>query len=285
MNRFVGVLLLMTAYMTTPAAQEVPTDVAAGAQAPNAGERRYLVQQVGPLAVIQYYADGFEELTPQQRLLAYYLAEAGIAGDPIYYDQISSYGVELKQLLEGIWTHPQGISPQVLEKIRRYTERFWIDHGNYDLDSSRKFLPEFTSGELRAAAHQALKNGANFGVRTTKALDSRLARLEQPIFDANFKPVLTAKNPPPGQDLLAASGNNLYENVKTDDLEHFTERYALNSRVVKRGGKIIEEVWRAGTPDGRIPRDAMRHKFTASSSTWKKLPRWLSPSRQTFCAS
>ena len=216
-------------------------------------ERRYLVEQVGQVAVIQLYADGFEQLTPQQRVLVYYLAEAGIAGDPIYYDQISPYGLELKRILEGIWTHPQGIAGDSLEKIRRFTKHFWIYHGNYDTDSARKFVPEFTPAELRAAARQALRNGANLGVKSQRALDARLVRLEREIFDANYRPVLTAKNPPPGQDILTASAVNLYEKVKLADLEGFKARYPLNSRLLKRTGRVMEEVWRSGTPDGKVP--------------------------------
>jgi len=215
--------------------------------------RRYLVEQAGGVALIQLYAEGFEKLTPRERVLVYHLAEAGIAGDPIYYDQVSPNGLELKRLLEGIWTHPQGIPPAVLEKIRAYTKLFWVHHGNYDSDSARKFVPEFTPLEFRAAARQALKNGANLGVKSQRALDERLKRLERAIFDPTYRPVLTAKNPPPGQDILTASASNLYERVTQADLERFKPRYPLNSRVVKRTGRVIEEVWRAGTPDGKVP--------------------------------
>ncbi len=219
------------------------------------GERRHLVEQLGAVAVVQFYADGFDRLTPKQRLLAYYLAEAGIAGDPIYYDEISPYGLEVKQLLEGIWTHPQGIEAGVAEKLRRYTKLIWVYHGNYDLDSGRKFLPEFTAAELRAAARQALKNGANFGVKDARALDGKVSRLEQPIFDPHFRPELTVKNPPPGKDILTASGSNRYENVTLAEVEKLHATHGLNSRVAKRGGKVFEEVFRAGTPDGKVPSD------------------------------
>jgi dipeptidyl-peptidase-3 len=228
-------------------------DVSKSAPAEPQAERRYLIEQAGSFAVTQIYADGFDRLTPRERLLAYHLAEAGIAGDPIYYDQIAPYGLELKQLLEGIWTHPAGIDAGALAKIRNYTKQVWIQHGNYNQDSARKFLPEFTSAELRAAAHRALKNGSNFGVKNDAELDALLTRLEKPVFDANYKTFLTAKTPPPGQDVLTASGNNLYENVTRADVEGFTEQYALNSRLAKRDGRVFEEVWRAGTPDGKVP--------------------------------
>jgi dipeptidyl-peptidase-3 len=212
-----------------------------------------LIEQAGSFAVTQFYADGFDRLTPRERLLAYHLAEAGIAGDPIYYDQIAPYGLDLKLLLEGIWTHPEGIEANTLEQIRRYTKEVWIQHGNYNQDSSRKFLPEFTSAELRTAAYRAFKNGANFGVKSGGQLDTLLARLEKPIFDANYKTFLTSKTPPAGQDVLTTNGNNLYENVTREEAGKITEQYALNSRIVKRDGYVVEEVWRAGTPDGKVP--------------------------------
>jgi len=212
-----------------------------------------LIEQVGSFAVTQFYAVGFDRLSPSERLLAYHLAEAGIAGDPIYYDQIAPYGLQLKQLLEGIWTHPEGIDAVALGKIRHYTKQVWIQHGNYNPDSSRKFLPEFTSAELRTAAYRAFKNGANFGVQSGAQLDTLLAGLERPIFDAYYRTFLTAKTPPPGEDVLTASGNNLYENVTREDVAGISEHYALNSRIVKRDGYVFEEVWRAGTPDGKVP--------------------------------
>jgi dipeptidyl-peptidase-3 len=228
----------------------IPT---AAPQEKSAESRVYLVGQIGSYAVVQVYADGFDQLTPNERVMAYHLAEAGIAGDPIYYDQIAPYGLELKRLLEGIWTHPEGIAPAALQKIQDYTQLFWIGHGNYNPDSSEKFLPKFSQFELRDAARRALHNGADFGVKDDKGLDFLLERLNQPIFDANYRPQLTVKSPPPGQDILSASANNLYERVTQQDVAGFTEHYGLNSRLEERGGHVFENVWRAGTPDRRVP--------------------------------
>ena len=64
----------------------------------------------------------------------------------------------------------------------------------------------------------------------------------------------TAKTPPPGQDIIQASSNTFYRGVTLQDLKNFREQYPLNSRVVKGAdGAIREEVYRAGTPDGRVP--------------------------------
>ena len=46
---------------------------------------------------------------------------------------------------------------------------------------------------------------------------------------------------------------NYYSGVTLKDLMGFTEHYALNSRLVKENGQLVEEVYRAGTPDGKVP--------------------------------
>src|SRR6185436_4519172 len=40
--------------------------------------------------------------------------------------------------------------------------------------------------------------------------------------------------------------NNLYVGATMKDVEAFKERYALNSRVVKKDGTLVEEVYRVG---------------------------------------
>jgi dipeptidyl-peptidase-3 len=210
-----------------------------------------LVGRVRDTAFIQLRADSFNDLPPSQKLDAYWLSMAAIAVNPIAYDQNSVYGLSEKHLLEAILTYARGIDPAVLKKIADYTMLFWGNQGNHNNFTSRKFLPDFTPAELQVAAQQALSNGAKLG--SAAALTAELRRLEKPIFEADFQPMLTSKNPKDGEDPLQASANNFYSGVTLNDLVGFTEKYALNSRLVKRNGKLVEEVFRAGTPDGKIP--------------------------------
>jgi dipeptidyl-peptidase-3 len=58
---------------------------------------------------------------------------------------------------------------------------------------------------------------------------------------------VTNKTPGPGRDILSASANNLYAGGVTEaDLKGFKEKYGLNSRLVKRDGKLVEEVYKVG---------------------------------------
>jgi dipeptidyl-peptidase-3 len=210
-----------------------------------------LVERVGTTGFLQLQADSFKDLALKDKVLAYWLSMAAIAIHPIVFDQNSPYGLRIKLLLEQILTHPQGIDPGLLRKLTGYTKLFWANRGNRNSSTSRKFLPEFSPEELRAAAEQALKNRARLGPRAR--LEKELEELRRPIFDPEFEPLLTAKNPPGGQDPLEASANNLYQGVQMADLQGFAERYPLNSRLVKKDGRLVEQVYRAGTPDGSIP--------------------------------
>src|SRR5262249_34537976 len=111
----------------------------------------------------------------------------------------------------------------------------------------RKFVPAFTPSALRDAARAALRAGARFPCRGGEDLDGLLTRLEPAFFDPDVDTLVTNKTPGAGQDILAASANNLYDGVTMEDVEGWSgERYGLNSRLVKRDGSLVEEVYRIG---------------------------------------
>jgi dipeptidyl-peptidase-3 len=220
-------------------------------QPASAAQRPALVDRVGDTGFLQIYADSFNSLSARQKIYAYWLAQAAIAINPIVYDQNSAYGLREKRLIDAIMSHPQGIDPAVMSTITDYAKLFWGNHGNHNSFTSKKFVPRFTPAQFKAAAHQALKNGATLG--NTAQLDAELEALEKPIFDPDFQPMLTVKNPPAGQDALQASGNNLYQDVTLAELKNFTEHFALNSRLERQNGTLVEQVYRAGTPDGSVP--------------------------------
>src|SRR5208283_3977107 len=166
-----------------------------------------------------------------------------------------------KRLLEEILLHPNGAAPQALAKITAFTKLFWANRGNHNEMTAQKFLPEFTFEELQAAASAALRAGGfkgspygNQPIVSQADLDRELAALRASLFDPDFEPIITAKSPREGQDILQASANNFYYHVSMADLQNFHDAHPLNSRLVKTGaGKLVEEVYRAGTPDGKIP--------------------------------
>jgi dipeptidyl-peptidase-3 len=241
--------LLVSCSRQTPAnRQERSTAVPASAARP-AGERTYLLERVDDAAVVQLYADGFSSLPLKEKTLIWHLSEAAIAGRDIFYDQKHVSALEMRGILEQVVAHPQAVDAATLAEIQRYTKLFWINSGPYNNLTARKFVLKCAPADFAAAAKVAAQHGAVFATRQGESLDAMLARLQSMFFDPNVDAIVTNKTPPPGQDILQASANNLYAGgVSMADLKGFTEKHGLNSRLVKTNGTLVEEVYKL---DGR----------------------------------
>jgi dipeptidyl-peptidase-3 len=232
----------------SPAATGTAAATPAAGSAP-AGERRYLLERVEDAAVVQLYADGFAALPLKEKTLVWHLYQAALAGRDIFIDQKHVSALEMRNVIEQIVAHPTGIDAATLDGIHRYAKLFWINNGPYNNLTARKFVLTVTPQALLTAARTAQRNGASFQTRSAESMDAMLARLQPMFFDPAVDPIVTNKTPPPGKDILQASANNLYAGgVTMADLNGFTERYGLNSRLVKTNGKLVEEVYKI---DGR----------------------------------
>ncbi len=214
-------------------------------------ERKYLLERVDDAAVVQLYADGFAALPLDEKRLIWHLYQAAIAGRDIFYDQRYAPALEMRDVLEAIVSHKQAVDPQTFPEIERYTKLFWINSGPFNNLTARKFVLTCTPEAFAAAAQAAQKAGAAFPLTKGETLDQLLARLKPMFFDPAVDPMVTSKTPPKGQDILAASANNLYSGVTMKDLEGYKESHPLNSRLVKENGRIVEEIYRVGGRYGR----------------------------------
>jgi len=210
-----------------------------------------LVERIGARGYLQVQSPSYSKLPLSQKLVAYHLYRAAVQLDPIFYDQMSAYGLTAKRLLGAMIERPERLPEASRKAIVEYATLFLGSHGNHNDATGEKFIPAVSFEDFSQAAQQARAKGARLGAQGQLA--QTLKSLQAPLFDPKFQPQLTTKNPPPGEDILTASGNNYYQGVKLDDLKGFTEKNPLNSRLVKKNGKLVEEVYRAGTPDGKIP--------------------------------
>jgi dipeptidyl-peptidase-3 len=237
-----------------------------------------LVERVGGTGFVQLEAESFRRLSPRQQTLAYWLSQASIAIHPIIFDQNSRFGLRQKRLLEAL-------VPSGDRKIVDFAKLFWANRGNHNDMTAQKFLPEFSYEELKSAASAAFRKGAfakaPYGapaIRTQADLDRELDALRPSLFDPNFEPMMTAKSPKGDRDILQASANNFYSGVSLADLKGFTERYALNSRLAKgKDGKLVEEVWRAGTADGKVPAGRYAPFLTKAIDAFEKARPYAEP--------
>ena len=196
------------------------------AQAPSPSP---LVGRVGVRAFLQVQAPSYAKLPLNQKLVAYHLHQAAIQLDPIFYDQMSAYGLTAKRLLGALVERPERLPEGSRQAIVDYAMLFFGSKGNHNEATGEKFVPGLSFEDFSRAAEQARAQGARLG--TQAQLAKTLESLRAPLFDPKFQPQLTTKNPPPGEDILTASSNNYYQGVRLDDLKGFTEKNPLNSRL------------------------------------------------------
>jgi dipeptidyl-peptidase-3 len=217
--------------------------------------RRYVLESVDDAAVVQLYADGFATLERRHKILVWHLYLAALAGRDIYYDQRYAHNLEMRAVLEAILIHSASVEPRVLAELRRYTKLFWINTGPFNNLTARKFVLHLTRERLLDAMTAARHDGAQFTSRPGESLAALVDRLAPVFFDPDFDSILTNKSPGNGRDILEASSNNLYAGVSMRALDGFHERYALNSRLSRVDGHLVEDVYRVG---GRYDREIRR---------------------------
>jgi dipeptidyl-peptidase-3 len=222
-------------------------------------DRPYLLERVGEAAVVQLYADHFTELAPREKTLVYHLSQAALAGRDIYYDQRYAPSLDMRAVIEGVITHPAGVDPDTLARVHHYAKLFWLNSGPHNSQTARKFLLRCDPGEFAAAVTAAARDGARLPLCPGETPDGLLSRLTPCFFDPDVDASVTTKTPGDGRDILAMSANNLYDGVTLDDLHGFHERYPLNSRLVKRDGRLVEEVYRIGGRYGRQIEEVVGH--------------------------
>jgi len=250
MRQILVVLGIFTATLVGACSTSPEKTASAPATAVPAGSgdtRKYLLETVDDAAIVQYYADGFDKLPLREKTLVFHLYQAALAGRDIFIDQKHRNALEMRGVFEAILTHAQGIDAGTLQEIQRYAKLFWVNNGPYINLTARKFVMNVKPDAFADAARKAAQAGASFPVLNGETLDALLARLQPMFFDPEFEPIVTNKTPGPGKDILTSSANNLYAGgVSTADLKGFTEKYALNSRLVKSNGRLSEEVYRVG---------------------------------------
>src|ERR1700679_1591170 len=106
-----------------------------------------IMEQVEDTAFVQIEADSFNDLTPKQQALAYWLNQSSIAIDPIIYDQLSRFGLRQKRLLEAVVANKTKVDPAIYGRVSDFTKLFWANKGNHNETTAQKFMPKFTSDE------------------------------------------------------------------------------------------------------------------------------------------
>lgn len=228
-NLFVSITLGATALLCASCQKNQPK------------EFNYNVDKFYDLEILRYQVPGFEELTLQQKTLAYYLSEAALQGRDILYDQNGRYNLRIRRTLESLYTNYAGSrDSEEFLKLEKYLKRVWFSNGIHHHYSEDKFLPEFTQEWFCNACKEAN------------------VTIPEEILPVMFDPAVMPKrtNQAAGQDLVLTSAGNYYEGVTQAEAEAYYAAHkddspepmwvGLNSKLVKENGEVVEKTYKVG---------------------------------------
>lgn len=218
----------------------------------DAGERFADIQ------LLRYRLNGFEQLSLLQKKLVYYLSEATLYGRDITFDQFGKYNLRIRKMLEAVYTDPAVSHDNAdFQALEVYLKRVWFSNGIYHHYGCEKFEPAFSEDYLRQVLHEVEQS--RLPLRDGETVEAMCDELMPVIFDPTVLPKRVNKED--GEDLVKTSACHFYDGVTQQEAEAFyaqqKERdkgsksplsYGLNSTLVKRDGKVGEEVW---TVNGR----------------------------------
>jgi dipeptidyl-peptidase-3 len=211
---------------------------------------QWQIDQFADIRIMRYQVPGWDDLTPKQKELLYYLSEAALCGRDIIFDQNYKHNLSIRKILESVYFGYTGNrNTEEWDQFVTYLKRVWFSNGIHHHSSTDKFLPTFNEEYF---ADIVKETPANNFPKELGTQDEILVKFTPIIFD----PLLHSKrvNQTAGEDLVATSANNYYEGVSQFDVEQFYAKmvdpqnpqpisYGLNSKLIKKEGQIVEKVW------------------------------------------
>lgn len=212
----------------------------------------YIVEQFADLQLLRYQVTGFEDLTLRQKELVYYLSQAALEGRDILFDQNGKYNLQIRKLLEAVYVSYSGDrQDEEFKALEVYLKRIWFSNGIHHHYACNKFVPGFSPEFLRRLIDAT--DILSLPLKPHESVDELCTELFPVIFDPKIMPKRV--NQADGEDLVLTSAANYYEGVSQQEAETFYDSqktpgeshpvmYGMNSRLVKKDGKIQEEVWK-----------------------------------------
>jgi len=193
--------------------------------------------------ILRYQLHGFERLTPAQRELVYYLTQAGLAGRDMMWDQNYKHNLEIRDLLETIYTTYTGdkSDPQ-WKAFEVYLHQIWMSNGIHHHYGNLKHEVKFTREFFKSICDA-----------TGAVCREEIAEV---IFNPEIAPRKVEKDAAKG--LVENSSVNFYgEGVTTKEAQDFYASkikpgdraplsYGINANLIKVDGVLTEEVYMIG---------------------------------------
>lgn len=203
----------------------------------------YLLDEFADLKVMRYQVPGWEDLTLRQKEYAYHLSEAAKYGRDITWDQYCKWNLPVRHAVEDILNEYKGDrDSEDFQKFTVYAKRLFFSNGMHHHYAEDKFFPECSKEYLKSLMEAVGEGG-------------KADTLLNVIYSKDIYP--QRRSTSSSGDIVALSAVNFYDGVTRKEVEDYYNSimdpndttpvaYGLNTKVVKVGGKVVEEPWKVG---------------------------------------
>ena len=208
---------------------------------------KYTVDEFADIQVLKYRIPSWDSLSLQQKAYIYHLGEAGKCGRDILFSQNFKHNLGIRKMLENIIENYQGDrNTQEWENFLVYAKRVFFSNGIHHHYAEDKIIPECSQEYFKSLLDE-LK------------MDEKCYAYLPVMYDPDLYP--QRKYTGSEKDLIGASAVNFYgDDITKDEVNKFYASmedpkdprplaYGINTRLVKKDGKLVEEVYKA---DGRF---------------------------------
>jgi dipeptidyl-peptidase-3 len=238
-----GGMALLTSCGGEQKPAEQPAAQAPAACVDNDSTFAYEVDRFEDVRILRYRIPCWDRLSLKQKELVYYLTQAGLAGRDMLWDQNYKHNLEIRSILEKIYTTYNGDKTAADWLLfESYLKQVWMSNGIHHHYSNLKHQPKFSKkyfDDVLAAT-------------TTECS----AEIKEVIFNPKIAPRKVEKDAKKG--LVENSAVNMYgEGVTTAEAQAYYQSlqkpddraplsYGLNAKLIKKDGKLVEDVYRVG---------------------------------------
>lgn len=214
---------------------------------------KYLVDEFADLKVMRYQIPEWDSLSLQQKEYIYCLGEAAKYGRDIIWDQHFKHNLTIRKTLESILNTYSGDKTAAdYENFVVYAKRAFFSNGIHHHYAEDKFFPEFSEEYFATLIKNS--DASQLPLKEGESVEEFINFITPVVFDKEM--YKTRRNSGQGIDIVATSAVNFYEGVSQKEAENFYAKmqdpkdetpisYGLNSKLVKKDGKVCEEVYSA----------------------------------------
>jgi dipeptidyl-peptidase-3 len=215
---------------------------------------KYFVDQFEDIRILRYNLPAFEQLSLNQKKFIYYLGEAAISGRDILWMQNFKYNLIIRKTFETIISNYEGDKESDDYKaLIKYAKQMFFSNGIHHLYSNDKLKPAFPAIFLERLIRSC--DPGTLPVREGENIEEFIRFINPLIFSEVLYPKKIEQRE--GVDLITGSSTNMYEGVTQQEVEEFYAaqvipndpkpvELGLNTKVIKKNGKVTEEVYRSG---------------------------------------